>query len=212
MKRPSTSTSRFLAAGALALALAGSLTACAGDDAVTPAAAPAATAAAVTAAAPLETDGLTITDPWVKAADTGMTATFGTLVNSSNLEVTIESASSSVSMMELHEMAANDSGEMVMRPKVGGFVIPAGGTHVLEPGADHLMMMNVTAPVKPGDEVAVTLTAKDGSTYEFTAPARSFAGGNETYKKGDDSGMSMDSTKDSTMEPTMGSTPSPTAS
>lgn len=208
MKRYSTSrsTTRFLAAGALALAA--SLTGCAAEDAVTPAAAPAATAAAATAAAPLETDGLTITDPWVKATDTGMTATFGTLVNSSDTEVTIESASSSVSMMELHEMAASDSGEMVMRPKEGGFVIPAGGTHVLEPGADHLMMMNVTAPVKPGDEVAVTLTAKDGSTYEFTAPARSFAGGNETYEEGDDSGMSMEPS----MEPSMGSSPSPTAS
>jgi len=161
---------------AIGLALAFALTGCSGD------AAPAAESAATTPAA-AQADALTITDPWVKAADSGMTAAFGTLVNDSGADVRIVSASTSVSSsMELHEMATNDAGEMIMRPKEGGIVVPADGTHELAPGGDHLMFVNITTPVQPGDEVTVTLTAEDGSTFDFVAPARSFAGGDETYE------------------------------
>jgi len=140
------------------------------------------------AAKPTPVGGLTVKDPWVKAADKGMTAAFGTLVNSGTTDVTVVSAASAVSPMELHEMAMQD-GKMVMRPKEGGLVIKAGGEHVLEPGGDHLMMMNVTQPVKPGDEVTFTLTLADGTKTEFSAVAKPFTGAGESYAP--DPGMSM---------------------
>ncbi|OLT52618.1 copper chaperone PCu(A)C [Cellulosimicrobium sp. CUA-896] len=171
-----TSPRARLLAGVGALSLAAALGACstgtadAGGD--TAAAAPETTEAAA----------LTIADPWVKAADAGMTAAFGTLENGSDTDVRIVSATSEVtSSMELHEMATGDDGAMVMQQKAGGFVLEAGGSHELSPGGDHLMFMDLTTPVQPGDEVAVTLTAEDGSTFEFTAPARSFSGANEEY-------------------------------
>lgn len=133
-------------------------------------------------------DALSITDPWVKAADSGMTAAFGTLVNSSDHDVRIVSATTDDSSMELHEMAMGDNGEMVMRPKKGGFVVPADGKHELGPGGDHIMFMDLKSPIKPGDDVAVTLRAEDGSTFTFTAPARSFSGADEQYD-GDSDGM-----------------------
>lgn len=127
------------------------------------------------------TGAITVRDPWMKAADSGMTAAFGTLVNSSDKELTVVSATSAVAkMMELHEVAMVD-GKMQMRPKAGGFMIPAGGTHELAPGADHIMIMGLTKPVQPGDEVTVTLTLSDGSTVQFTAVGKAFAGGNESY-------------------------------
>ncbi|WP_433550265.1 copper chaperone PCu(A)C [Micromonospora zamorensis] len=43
-----------------------------------------------------------IRDPWVKAADKGMTAAFGTLANDGDSDVTLTSATTSVSSMELH--------------------------------------------------------------------------------------------------------------
>ena len=88
-------------------------------------------------------------------------------------------------MVELHETVANDSGEMVMQPKEGGFVIPAGGTLTLEPGANHIMLMGLAKPIVAGDEVSFTLTFADGSTYTFTAPAKDFTGANENYVGGD---------------------------
>jgi copper(I)-binding protein len=123
---------------------------------------------------------LSIKDPWVKAAGSGMTAAFGTLVNGTDHQVTVVSATSPVSPLELHEMAVRD-GKMVMQPKRGGFVIPAGGTHELSPGGDHLMLMKPAAPIKAGDEVSFTLTLDDGTTVGFSAVAKPFVGANESY-------------------------------
>lgn len=137
-------------------------------------------------------DDLTVTDPWAKAADSGMTAAFGTLVNPTDADITIVSATSDVARMELHEMAMNDDGEMIMRPKDGGIVVPAGGEHELAPGADHIMFMELTEPLEPGDEVEVTLVAQDGAQWTFTVPVRTFTGAEEDYEPGEHE-MSEDS-------------------
>lgn len=130
---------------------------------------------------------LSIEQPWVKAADEGMTAAFGTLVNPGNEDVRVVSAESTASPeMELHEVAATDDGEMAMQPKADGFVVAAESEHVLEPGADHLMFMDLAAPVAPGDEIDITLTLEDGSTLEFVAQAKEFAGADENYQHGHD--------------------------
>lgn len=122
----------------------------------------------------------TVKDPWVKAADSGMTGAFGTLVNDGDTDLTIVSATSSVSPVGLHEMAMKD-GKMVMQPKVGGFTIKAKSSRVLEPGGDHLMLMNLGKPVKAGDEVTITVTFADGKTAQFTAIAKPFTGARESY-------------------------------
>lgn len=138
-----------------------------------------------TTAAPAGIDRLTVTDPWVKAADEGMTAAFAVLQNPTGTDLRIVSASTDVARStELHEMAPGDDGAMVMRPKDGGIVVPAGGEHALAPGGDHLMLMGLTAPVRPGDEVVLVLTGEDGSTLQVTAPARSFSGAEEEYDGG----------------------------
>ncbi|WP_067499361.1 copper chaperone PCu(A)C [Actinoplanes sp. TFC3] len=132
---------------------------------------------------------LTIKDPWVKAAKAGaMTAAFGVLVNDTAAEVTVVSAESPASPMELHEMTMK-GGKMVMQPKQGGFVIKAKSTHELNPGGDHLMLMKPDAEIAAGDEVSFTLELADGSTVAFTAIAKPFAGAGESY----DPGMSMPS-------------------
>jgi periplasmic copper chaperone A len=126
---------------------------------------------------------LTVKDPWVKAADSGMTAAFAVLANDSDADVTVTAVSSPASPMELHEMAMQE-GKMVMRPKSGGFVVKAHGTHELSPGGDHLMLMQPSAPIKPGDRVSFTLTLADGRSVAFTAVAKPFAGAGESYAPG----------------------------
>lgn len=128
-------------------------------------------------------DVVTIDDSWVKSADSGMSAAFGELKNSGTEDVTVVSAETPASSMaELHETVENDSGEMVMRPKEGGFVIPAGGSFKLEPGGNHIMLMDIVKPVKAGDTMTFTLTFSDGSTMDFTAPGKDYSGANETYE------------------------------
>ncbi len=132
------------------------------------------------------TSAVTMTDPWVKAVDSGMTAAFGTLANSSGGEVVLVSASTPASPeVQLHEMAMKD-GEMVMQEKAGGIPVPAGGQAVLEPGGDHIMLMDVAAPIRPGDVVTLTLTFSDGSTTQVEAVAKEFTGADEDYDDGMD--------------------------
>ncbi|WP_433531112.1 copper chaperone PCu(A)C [Micromonospora sp. CA-263727] len=181
---PSTASSRRFARPALLLTGAVLAVFAAGcgssDNTSADAPSPSATTSA-SAGATAEVVG--VRDPWVKAADEGMTAAFGTLVNNSDTDVTITGATTTVSPVELHEMAMQD-GEMVMRAKEGGVVIKAHSEHRLEPGGDHLMLMNLAEPVQAGDEVTVTLAFADGRTQAFTAVAKPFTGAQESYAPG----------------------------
>ncbi len=171
-------TRTVVAVAALALT---TLAGCGSSSEATSTAAPASTA--TTTSAPAAAAALTVQNPWVKAADSGMTAAFATLVNNTGADVTIESATSPASPLELHTMEMKD-GQMVMTPKEGGFVIKAGATHELAPGGDHLMLMKPSAAIKPGDELSFTLKLTGGGTVDFTAVAKPFAGGQESYAPG----------------------------
>jgi len=163
-----TRPSRF---GAIALLATLALAGCAG----TPAPAPAA-----------ESASFSSSDVWVKAADDGMTAGFGELANTGDTDLTVVSATSpATSSMQLHETVQNENGQMVMREVEGGFVIPAHGSLALAPGGNHLMFMDVTAPLRAGDDTTITLTFSDASTVDITAPVKEFAGANESYDGGD---------------------------
>ncbi|MEU7974252.1 copper chaperone PCu(A)C [Micromonospora sp. NPDC049089] len=165
----------ILAAAILAVGAAG----CGSSDS------PSAAQASPSTSAPANPDAgvLGIRDPWVKAADKGMTAAFGTLVNDGDSDVTVTGATNPLSPMELHEMTMKD-GKMVMQAKQGGIVIKAKSTHALEPGGDHLMLMNLTKPVQAGDELTFTLTFADGKTQQFSAVAKPFTGAQESYAPG----------------------------
>ncbi|GAB3852023.1 copper chaperone PCu(A)C [Micromonospora andamanensis] len=157
-----------------------SLAACGSSGETSAAPTPSATA---TADATAEAGVLGVRDPWVKAADEGMTAAFATLVNDGDTDVTITGAATDVSPMELHEMAMAD-GKMVMRAKQGGVVIKARSEYELEPGGDHLMLMDLARPVRAGDELTFTLTFADGRSQTFSAVAKPFTGAQESYAPG----------------------------
>ena len=132
-------------------------------------------------------DAVSIDDAWVKAVDGGMSAAFGVLENDGDEDLTVTSATTDASpMVELHETVENESGQMVMREIEGGFVIPAGGELLLEPGANHIMLMDLAQPLTAGDEVTFTLTFSDDSTFEFTAPVKDYTGANENYEESDE--------------------------
>lgn len=135
--------------------------------------------------APSSTAGgsVTVQDAWAKAAESGMSAVFGDLTNTGVDDVTVVSVTSPASsMLELHETVEDASGSMVMREKDGGFTIPAGGELALEPGANHIMLMDLAEPLVAGAEITVTLTFSDDSTLDVTAPVKDYAGANESYE------------------------------
>jgi copper(I)-binding protein len=174
-----------LAAAVCAAALATG--ACGGGSA--PQAATPVPAAAPTAA---PAAAITVTDPWVKTAESGMTAVFGTFTTAGPAPITILSAQTSASpRTELHEVVMS-GGAMAMRPKEGGFLIEPGTPHTLAPGGDHIMVMDLAAPIRAGDQVDVTLTLSDGSTTAFSALAKDTTGGEENYEGSDPSAPAMD--------------------
>lgn len=133
---------------------------------------------------------LTFQDAWTKAAETGMTAAFGTLVNPTDADLQVIGVSSpAATTMELHETVMSE--DSMMMQQVEGFTIPAGGELLLEPGGNHLMFMGLTEPILPGDEVEVTLELQDGSTVTFVTSAREFTGADEEYA-GEDMDMDHD--------------------
>lgn len=132
--------------------------------------------------------GLTVTDPWVKTSDGPMTAVFGSLHATGPEPVTIVSAQTSASpRTELHEVVTQN-GSSTMRRIEGGFVVQPGTPRVLAPGGDHIMILDLAAPIRPGDQVEVTLTLSNGSTTRFTAVAKETTAGEENYEHGEATG------------------------
>ncbi len=125
--------------------------------------------------------GLAATDVWIKAADAGMTAAFGILENGTDADILIVGAASpAAGQVQLHETVPGDAGAMAMR-QVAAFTVPAHGSFVLEPGANHLMLMDIAKPIAPGEDVEIALRLEGGRTVTLTAPAKDFAGAAETY-------------------------------
>ena len=83
-------------------------------------------------------------------------------------------------VVEIHEMKM-DGSTMQMRALPGGLDLPAGKAVDLKPGGYHLMLMDLTAPLKAGDTVALTLVveARDGQrqTLVVQVPVKALGGG-----------------------------------
>ena len=175
------------AACALALAVAGC------GSAATERAAQEAEAPAPAAAAADQAAALTVTDPWVRAGQAELTPMFATFTTEGSTPVTVMSATTTASeCAELHEVVANTDGSPAMRVKEDGFVVEPGTPHVLAPGGDHIMILNLPAPIPPGDSVDVTLTLDDGSTTTFSALAKETSAGDENYQTGGEAGAADD--------------------
>ena len=177
-------TTRFARLGAIVAVGALALTGCtvvANEPGMEP---------STTAAASVAGDAVVVHDAWIKAVESGMTGAFGELENTGTSDVTVVSVATEIShMVELHETVETETGEMKMRQVEGGFDIAAGDSLLLEPGANHIMLMGIESPLVAGDVVTFTVTFSDDSTLEFDAPVKDYTGANETYDDLDHEGM-----------------------
>ena len=118
---------------------------------------------------------VTVSDPWVRATVAAQKASgaFMKLTATRNTRL-VEARSPVAGVVEIHEMALENN---VMRMRqIRGLDLPAGKAVELKPGGYHVMLMDLHAQVKEGDEVPLTLTIenKAGSreTLEVKAAAR----------------------------------------
>lgn len=91
-------------------------------------------------------------------------AAFMTLHNGGTADCRLTGARTEVAQRaELHTHSIDANGVARMSEVEDGFLIPAGGDHQLERGADHLMLMGLAAPLEQGQSFAVTFLFEDGS-------------------------------------------------
>jgi hypothetical protein len=118
-------------------------------------------------------DNVVVVDPHVRMVPPGAmaTAAFMVLKNTGDKDVKLVKAETSAAKVtELHTHL-NEDGVMKMR-RVPAIDIKAKGEAALEPGGLHIMMIDLKAPLKEGDKVAVTLGFDDGSSKKIEAPVR----------------------------------------
>jgi periplasmic copper chaperone A len=82
------------------------------------------------------------------------------------LSVTTDAAQ----MAELHSHTQDANGVMTMGAIEGGIALPAGASHALARGGDHIMLMGLTRALDQGDNVDLTLTFEKAGTLTITVP------------------------------------------
>jgi copper(I)-binding protein len=109
-----------------------------------------------------------VSQAWVRAtvAQQKATGAFLHLKSKSDARL-VEVRSSVAGVTEVHEMAMEGS-VMKMRA-ISSLDLPAGQTVELKPGGFHVMLMDLKAPIKAGDKVALTLMFEDKSGKKLPA-------------------------------------------
>ncbi|MFP4262786.1 MAG: copper chaperone PCu(A)C [Halomonas sp.] len=131
-------------------------------------------------------DALSVEDAHVRAVPpvSTTTAAFMELDNAGEADRELVAASTPAARVaELHNHLDVD-GVMQMR-QVEAIPVPAGEGARLAPGGYHLMLIDLEAPLREGDEVALTLTFDDGETLEVTAPVRRIESMGHGMEEGD---------------------------
>jgi len=117
---------------------------------------------------------ITVTDVWMRQPAEGQTrtATYGTITNNGDTDVTLVAASVPFdATVEIHETIMGDDGAMQMQEVPEGFVVPAGGSFTLEPGGPHIMLIDID-PVDIAGTIDVTMVFDDGTEVTVGAPVR----------------------------------------
>lgn len=118
-------------------------------------------------------EGIVVEDAYARAstptAKSG--AAFMVLMNTGDQDDRLVAAKSDVAArVELHTHREIADGVMKMMEVEEGFVIPAGGTHMLARGGDHVMFMGLREPFADGGTVAVTLVFEHAGEVAVEIP------------------------------------------
>lgn len=117
------------------------------------------------------TAGLTIAEPWVRAAATGNSAAYMLIRNGgSDADRLVKAEADVAAAVELHETKME--GNMMKMAPVEGIAIPAAGQVELKPGGLHIMLIGLKRELKAGESVKLTLHFEKAGTREVTAQVR----------------------------------------
>jgi len=116
---------------------------------------------------------IVIESPYARASGMGAIAgaAFMTIVNTGEEDDRLVAASSNVAeRVELHTHLIDANGVARMVEVEDGFAVPAGRSHALERGGDHVMFMGLKEPFAPGETIEVTLTFEKAGDVTIEVP------------------------------------------
>ncbi len=121
---------------------------------------------------------LMVQNPYARATPptAATSAVFGEIFNKSNVDRFIVSATTpAAGKVELHDVIID--GDMMKMRQIPEFKIPANASLELKPGSFHIMLFNLTQPLKEGEKIDVQVTFKNGEELIFTAPIKKVMSG-----------------------------------
>ena len=130
-------------------------------------------AATIAFALPAFAGDIMVKDPYARSASpTAKTgAAFMMLMNhGAEDDQLIEARSDIAKRVELHTHVEGDDGVMKMMEVEEGFTIPAGGSHMLMRGGDHVMFMGLNQSLAHGDTVDVILVFEKAGEVAVSIP------------------------------------------
>jgi hypothetical protein len=140
-------------------------------------------------------DGVTISDAYARVLP-GSNAGAAFMVIENHQEEgdrLVSAVSRFAERVEFHSHRQSADGMMEMIELTGGIAIPAGGTHALARGGDHVMFLGLTERLADGDVLSVTLTFERAGEVTVDVPVdnareSSPAADGMTHGHGDGSG------------------------
>lgn len=120
-----------------------------------------------------ECEAASLFNTWARSSPDGAPngAIFGLLTNLSNEADTLLSASTTAAeAVELHETVIGEGDVMQMRPVEGGIIVPPRSYQELQPGALHIMLINLTQPLVAGETIELTLNFERMGEFSVLVP------------------------------------------
>ena len=134
------------------------------------------TLAAMTAALlafPAHADDVMVKDPYARAVSPNAKsgAAFMMLHNTGETDDRLIAVRTDAAQrVELHTHKETGDGILQMRAVEGGIALPAGATHPMVRGGDHVMLMGLTGSLTQGDEIKITLVFEKAGEVKVTIP------------------------------------------
>ena len=120
-----------------------------------------------------------VTGAWIRATPPGAVtaAAYLTIASAGSADRLVGATTPAAGTVEIHTTVSEAGSQHMMR--AAELALPAGGSVRLEPGGQHLMLIDLKTPMVPGTKVALSLRFAEAGTVEIDVPvvdARAQAG------------------------------------
>ena len=115
-------------------------------------------------------DGVHIIDPYARVIGPSGAVYFRIGSHEDADDTLISASSPDAGMVMLMNSKADANGVMQMETVTEGFTVAAGGERIIATDGDHVMLMDLTHPIKDGDTVTLVLTFKAAGEVTVKVP------------------------------------------